>query len=112
MADNLSVALAELVRKADAEPDVDTLREGVRVMTQALMELEVAQHLVRNATSGVPIGKVNALATAIEGGIPVWARSSYAFPASVMAVSSFQGCWSPASERNERWWRLCAKRHP
>jgi transposase-like protein len=32
-------------RKADAEPDVDTLREGVRVMTQALMELEVAQHL-------------------------------------------------------------------
>ena len=37
--------LAELLRKADAEPDVDTLREGVRVMTQALMELEVAQHL-------------------------------------------------------------------
>src|SRR6478672_1703615 len=45
MADNLSMALAELLRKADAEPDVDTLREGVRVMTQALMELEVAQHL-------------------------------------------------------------------
>src|SRR5437868_400904 len=39
------MALAELLRKADAEPDVDTLREGVRVMTQALMELEVAQHL-------------------------------------------------------------------
>ena len=45
MADNLSMALAELLRKADAEPDLDTLREGVRVMTQALMELEVAQHL-------------------------------------------------------------------
>jgi putative transposase len=45
MADNLSMALAELLRKADAEPDMDTLREGVRVMTQALMELEVAQHL-------------------------------------------------------------------
>src|ERR687888_2699836 len=45
MADSLSMALAELSRKADAEPDVDTLREGVRVMTQALMELEVAQHL-------------------------------------------------------------------
>ena len=39
------MALAELLRKADAEPDLDTLREGVRVMTQALMELEVAQHL-------------------------------------------------------------------
>jgi len=37
--------LAELLRKADAEPDLDTLREGVRVLTQALMELEVAQHL-------------------------------------------------------------------
>jgi hypothetical protein len=29
------MALAELLRKADAEPDIDTLREGVRVMTQA-----------------------------------------------------------------------------
>ena len=45
MADNLGMALAELLRKADAEPDVDTLREGVRVMSQALMELEVAQPL-------------------------------------------------------------------
>src|SRR5215467_50833 len=45
MADTLSMALAELLRKADAEPDLDTLREGVRVLTQALMELEVAQHL-------------------------------------------------------------------
>jgi putative transposase len=45
MADTLSMALAELLRKADAEPDLDTLREGVRVMTQALMEVEVAQHL-------------------------------------------------------------------
>ena len=45
MAENLSMALAELLRKADAEPDVDTLREGVRVMTKALMELEVSQHL-------------------------------------------------------------------
>src|ERR1700682_3335564 len=45
MAESLSMALAELLRKADAEPDLDTLREGVRVMTQALMELEVAQHL-------------------------------------------------------------------
>jgi transposase-like protein len=45
MADSLSMALTELLRKADAEPDLDTLREGVRVLTQALMELEVAQHV-------------------------------------------------------------------
>ena len=53
------MALAELLRKADAEPDVDTLREGVRVMTQALMELEVvAQHLAPSATSAAPIDRV------------------------------------------------------
>src|SRR5436305_15138553 len=45
MAEHLRMALAELRGKADAEPGVDTLREGVRVLTQALMELEVAQHL-------------------------------------------------------------------
>jgi hypothetical protein len=35
MADNLSMALAELLRKADAEPDVDTLREGGRTTDRA-----------------------------------------------------------------------------
>src|ERR671938_863558 len=45
MADTLSMALAELVRKAEVEPDVDVLREGVRVLSQAMLELEVAQHL-------------------------------------------------------------------
>ena len=45
MADTLSMALTDLLRKAEAEPNLDTLREGVRVLTQALMEIEVAQHL-------------------------------------------------------------------
>jgi transposase-like protein len=45
VADKVSMALAELVRKAEADGDVDFLREGVRVLSQALMELEVAQHL-------------------------------------------------------------------
>ena len=45
MADKVSMALAELVRKAEAEGDVDFLREGVRVLSQALLEVEVAQHL-------------------------------------------------------------------
>jgi hypothetical protein len=34
MAENLSMALAQLLRKADAEPDVDTLRDGERVSTR------------------------------------------------------------------------------
>jgi putative transposase len=45
MADTVSMALAELVRKAEEQGDVDFLRAGVRVLTQALMEIEVSQHL-------------------------------------------------------------------
>lgn len=45
MADDLRMALIELLRKAEVEQDTDVLREGVRVLSQALMELEVSQHL-------------------------------------------------------------------
>ena len=45
MADTISMALAELVRKAEQNGDVDFLREGVRVLSQALMEVEVSQQL-------------------------------------------------------------------
>jgi transposase-like protein len=45
MADDLRMALGELLRKAEAEPDVDVLRAGVRVLAQALLELEVTQHV-------------------------------------------------------------------
>src|SRR5687768_4985353 len=45
MADTVSMALAELVRKAELNGDVDFLREGARVLSQALMEVEVSQHL-------------------------------------------------------------------
>jgi len=45
MADEMRMALAELLRKAAAEPGVDVLREGVRVLAEAVMELEVEQHV-------------------------------------------------------------------
>src|SRR4051812_50046752 len=45
MADTVSMALAELIRKAELDGDVDFLKEGVRVLSQALMEVEVSQHL-------------------------------------------------------------------
>jgi putative transposase len=41
MADEMSMALAELLGKINLEPDF--LREGVRLLAQALMELEVTQ---------------------------------------------------------------------
>jgi putative transposase len=44
MADELRMALTELLRKAEAG-DAEFLREGVRALAQALMELEVGQHV-------------------------------------------------------------------
>jgi transposase-like protein len=45
MADELRRALLELLRKAQMEEDADVLREGVRVLSQALMEMELSQQL-------------------------------------------------------------------
>jgi len=45
MADTASMALDELVRKAQLSDDVDFLRAGVHALAQALMEAEVTQHL-------------------------------------------------------------------
>src|SRR5438094_631482 len=39
MADELRMALSELLRKAELEGDADVLREGVRALAQALMGL-------------------------------------------------------------------------
>jgi len=39
------MAHAELLRKAEMDQDVDFLREGVRALSQAVMEVEVSQHL-------------------------------------------------------------------
>lgn len=44
MADETSMTLDELLRKVQMSDDVDFLREGVRVLAQALMEVEVTQH--------------------------------------------------------------------
>jgi hypothetical protein len=45
MADELRMALREGLRKVEAEHGSDFLREGMRVLAQALMEAEVAQHV-------------------------------------------------------------------
>ncbi len=45
MADGLRIGLVELLRKAQMERDTNFLREGVRVLSQALMELEVSEQL-------------------------------------------------------------------
>jgi transposase-like protein len=45
VADELRIGLSELLRKAMIEHDPDLLKEGVRVLSQALMEMEVREHI-------------------------------------------------------------------
>ena len=45
MADDLRMGLVKLLRKAELEHDSDFLREGVQLLGQTLMELEVTQHV-------------------------------------------------------------------
>jgi putative transposase len=45
MTDQLRIGLSELLRKAQLEGDAEFLKEGVRVLSQALMELEVEEHI-------------------------------------------------------------------
>ena len=45
MADDLRMALLERLRKAEPEDEADFRREGVRVLGQALLELEVSRHV-------------------------------------------------------------------
>jgi hypothetical protein len=44
MADELRIGLSGLLRKAQMEGDAECLKEGVRVLSQALMEMEVFAH--------------------------------------------------------------------
>lgn len=61
MTDQLSIGLAKLLRKAQMETDVDFLREGMRVFSEAVMELEVTQHVgaERHARTEARIGQRN-----------------------------------------------------
>ena len=45
MTDTPSTGLTKLLRKAQMTDDVDFLREGVRVFSEAVMEREVTQHV-------------------------------------------------------------------
>ena len=61
MADELRIGLSELLRKARMEHDADLLKEGVRVLSQALMEMEVEEHVgaARHERSSGRVGQRN-----------------------------------------------------
>ncbi len=61
MADELRIGLQELLRKARMGHDADFLKEGVRVLSQALMEMEVEEHVgaARHERSAERVGQRN-----------------------------------------------------
>ncbi len=61
MADELRIGLSELLRKAMIDQDADFLKEGVRVLSQALMEMEVQEHVGarRHERSAERVGQRN-----------------------------------------------------
>src|SRR5919112_4630134 len=61
MADELRIGLSELLRKAMVDQDAGFLKEGVRVLSQALMEMEVQEHVgaARHERSAGRVGQRN-----------------------------------------------------
>jgi putative transposase len=61
MADDVRVALGELLRKARVEQDADVLREGMKVLSRELMELEMTQlvNAERHERTGERTGQRN-----------------------------------------------------
>jgi putative transposase len=61
VADQLRIGLSELLRKAMIEQDAGFLKEGVRVLSQALMEMEVEEHVGagRHERSAERVGQRN-----------------------------------------------------
>ncbi len=77
------MGVLELLRKAGADGDVDFLREGVRVLAQAVMEAEVTE------LTGCPTGNATrsagsraATATASDAGTPASGRAAEGPPQS------------------------------
>jgi putative transposase len=61
MADELRIGLAQLLRKAQVQGDADFLKEGVRALSQAIMEMEVEEHIgaARHERSPGRVGQRN-----------------------------------------------------
>jgi transposase-like protein len=78
MADDYRMALEELLRKAQMEGDAAFLREAVRALAEAVMELEMTQHVGGEPyeTSGRRDAGAAGMGPGSERGTRRWARSS------------------------------------
>lgn len=67
MADKLRIGLSGLLRKAQMEGDAEFLKEGVRALSEALMEMEVEEHIGAARHERTP-GRIRVSATATARG--------------------------------------------
>src|SRR5262249_36714398 len=103
MADELRMALARVLRKAGVQ-EADFLREGVRVLAQELMELELAEHL------GAERHEHTAERSGYRNGYRErpWDTRVGSIELQVPRVrdgSFFPACWSPDDAPRRRWWQ-------
>src|SRR3954454_13338606 len=87
--------LSAFIGKLLEEQDGDFLREGIRVLSQALMETEVAGLIGADRHERTPDGRDTATAIGWGPGTPGSGRSSWRFRRSGLA-RTFPGCCSRA----------------
>jgi hypothetical protein len=101
--------ITSFVGKLLEEDDVDLLREGVRVLAQALMETEVSSQIgAARPTSGAPAAPPTATGTAPGRGTLGSAPSSSRSPRSPRAPTS-PPCSSPGGERRRPFTPWCVR---
>jgi hypothetical protein len=108
-----TMELLELLRKVDGG-DIDFLREGVRVLAQALMDAEVSAQIGAEHGQRTQPGPPTATATGPGTGTPGSARSTCRSPGSVRGAIC-PASWSRAGAPSGRWprswpsamWRAC-----
>ena len=108
MAEDLRMALQELLRKAELDGDVDFLRDGVRVLAQELMEIEVAQHVgAEKYERGIErTGERNGYRDRL--GTRASAVSNCACRVCATVATTLR-CSSRGAVENARWWRWSKK---
>jgi Transposase, Mutator family len=108
VADELRIGLSELLRKAMIEQDADFLKEGVRVLSQALMEMEVQEHVgaARHERGAGRTGQRNGYRQRS------WdtrvGTVELKVPGSATRATS-PHCWSRVGKPREHWQRLFRK---
>ena len=76
MADELTIALLDLLRKAQLDDNADFLRDRLRTVSQALMEASCLPSLAPTATSAPPNAPATGMATVSASGTLALAPSS------------------------------------